>query len=198
MGYDDYRLIIQSNQHYRSSDRKKDQLINQYRNLYSYPTHGRDISNIHLLASAVLQRKPSMAAIKSILESVLINQGVIEQGELKVNLAANKVEEWIDNRRAYLLVEAQRGNIIQLADTQASFDHVRARLGEIKSLSVLCKGELEQQQSALTGLLQQCTHDLNDYQQQANKCLSAAKFDIAGITERRDMQCPVSGRVRVV
>ena len=186
VGYDDYRLIIQSNQHYRSSDRKKDQLINQYRNLYSYPTHGRDISNIHLLASAVLQRKPSIAAIKSILESVLINQGVIEQGELKVNLAANKVEEWIDNRRAYLLVEAQRGNIIRLVDTQASFDHVRARLGEIKSLSILCKGELEQQQSALTALLQQCTQDLNDYQQQANKCHSVAKFDLAGVTERRD------------
>lgn len=186
VGYDDYRLIIQSNQHYRSSDRKKDQLINQYRNLYSYPTHGRDISNIHLLASAVLQRKPSMVAIKSILESVLINQGVIEQGELKVNLAANKVEEWIDNRRAYLLVEAQRGHIIQLADTQASFDHVRTRLGEIKSLSVLCKQELEQQQSALTAHLQQCSRDLDEYQQQANKCLSAAKFDIAGITERKD------------
>lgn len=188
VGYDDYCLIIQSSQLYRSSDRKKAQLINEYRSLYSYPTHGRDISNIHLLASAVLQRKPSMAAIKAILESVLINQSVIDESELKVNLTANKVEEWIDNRRAYLLIEAQRANIINVAEHQERFDQVRSRLAGVKSLSILRKDELEQQQTTLTAASLQCTQDLAEYNQQADKQRRAAKFEIGTIKEQMNAQ----------
>ncbi|MGO1618506.1 MAG: ATP-binding protein, partial [Oceanisphaera sp.] len=192
VGYDDYCLIIQSSQLYRSSDRKKAQRINEYRSLYSYPTHGRDISNIHLLASAILQRKPSMAAIKAILESVLINQNVIDESELKVNLAANKVEEWIDNRRAYLLIEAQRTNIINIAEHQEKFDQVRTRLAEVKSLSILRKDELEQQQAALTAASLQCTQDLGEYNQQADKQRQAAKLEVGAIKEQMKAQYEIA------
>lgn len=188
VGYEDYRLIIQSSLRYHSSDRKKDQLITQYRNLYSYPTQGRDISNIHLLASAVLQRKPSMAAIKSILESVLINQGVIDNGQLDLNLQANKVAEWIENRRAYLSVDEQRASIINLADRQDNFERVRARLADIKSLSQQCKEQLELQQTSLTAVSQQCQKDIVDYDKQATLQRNAAKSEIDGVSEKMAVQ----------
>ncbi|WP_067583122.1 ATP-binding protein [Endozoicomonas ascidiicola] len=188
VGYDDYRLIIQSSLRYTSSDRKKAELINNYRRLYSYPTNGRDMSNIHLLASAVLQRKPSMAAIKSILESVLINQGFIDNGEFGLNLPTKKVDDWIENRNAYLLVDEQRSNIIDLVDKHDSYEGICARLSEIKNLAHRRKEKLQEEQESLTGKLQKCSSDITNYSEQEQAVRTDAGAEIQRITKKRTEQ----------
>ncbi|UYM16341.1 ATP-binding protein [Endozoicomonas euniceicola] len=188
VGYDDYRLIIQSNLRYTSSNRKKNDLINQYRRLYSYPTNGRDMSNIHLLANAVLQRKPSMEAIKSILESVLINQGFIDNGEFGLDLPSKKVNEWIENRNAYLSVDGQRDNIIDLENKQGQFDQMRSRLSEIKNLSEQRKKQLLEEQESLTETLSQHDSDIAEYNKQIKYIRNSTETEIQLVTAKMTEQ----------
>ena len=135
-GIDDYRLIIQSGHPFYHSNKKKQKIINQVRARFSFPAYGNAMDNIHLVSAAILERKPSIKAIKEVLESILINQGDLNSNELSLQLPGLQIDDWVKGRNAWLAVEAQKGNIDTLIKMAMEDQEQRKQLAKLKSMTL--------------------------------------------------------------
>ncbi len=102
MGVEDYKSIIQSGFRFTgSTDRKRKAFINENRLRFSYCHQGSSIENIDLIATAILEREPSIETIKEILTSILTHSNSVKSEIPQLSIKPAKLTAWINDRDAY-------------------------------------------------------------------------------------------------
>jgi DNA repair exonuclease SbcCD ATPase subunit len=160
-GVDDYRAIIQSNHNFQCPDRSKRDRINQSRRRFSFPVEGGSMENVHLVAAAILEREPSIRAIKELLETILINQGDLAESELLMQVHEGRVDEWIGARKAWLKIEEQVSNIKSLVQLKERYQRLQENLSDIKSLAEQRLAKLNAEHEELFNKIQLDTKERN-------------------------------------
>ncbi|MCO6414064.1 MAG: ATP-binding protein [Thiogranum sp.] len=140
LGITDYKKVIQSGQGYKGTgeDRKKRQLINEYRTQYAFCGRGSSIENIDLVATAILEREPSVEAIKEVLTSIFAQTEGEERTLESPAISSAKLTEWVNQRDAYLAVERSVADIRSLARLKADHGQQRETQRRCRAQAEVC------------------------------------------------------------
>ncbi|PWQ99531.1 ATP-binding protein [Leucothrix arctica] len=146
-GVADYKSIIQSGLNFtETSDRKRKAIINEHRVLYSFCRRGTSIQNIDLITTAILEREPSIDAIKEILSNILTQNSMAGFEEIpKLTIKSSKLTEWINDRDSYQAMSQCEPDIAELVRLKYQYDDCISRQRTLRSQAKMTFNSLEKE-----------------------------------------------------
>lgn len=134
-GVADYKSIIQSGLNFtESSDRRRKTIINEHRARYSFCRRGTSIQNIDLITTAILEREPSIEAIKEILSNILTQNSTAGFEEIpQLTIKSSKLTEWINDRNSYQAMSQCEPDIAEITRLKYQYDDCISRQKTLRS-----------------------------------------------------------------
>jgi|GEM_PF-1168076 len=152
MNGEDYKRVMQNNTPYSGHSHQKNQLITEYRRLYSLCKPGTNMHNIDLITTAILGRTPSILGIKAIIKTILINREVISDGEIMLQTSAKNLQDWANGVESYQAFDQKIHVIKHLQNLKTEYAATLQALDQINALAQNTEQTLAQdiqQQNAL-------------------------------------------------
>ena len=170
VGIEDYKSIIQSSLAYTGTvDRKRKIVINNLRQQYSFCRRGTAIDNIHLITTAILEREPSIGAIKEVLKSILVHSNQTDEEIPLLNVKSSKLSAWVNDRNAYHAMCECEDDIRHLTILKSKYEQCIESQKKYRLQAIVMKRQLESEVTQVESTKELFKQNLSDHQQKMDK-----------------------------
>ncbi len=170
VGIEDYKTIIQSSLAYTGAvDRKRKAVINNLRQQFSFCRRGTAIDNIHLITTAILEREPSIGAIKEVLKSILVHSNQTDEEIPLLTVKSSKLSTWVNDRDAYHAMCECEEEIRHLTILKSKYEQCIESQKKYRSQAIVIKRQLESEITQVESTKELFKLNLSDHQKKIDK-----------------------------